>query len=74
MLPARADDKTADEVKKVDRALTDAMIKGDVKEVDRLPADDYLHTSPNGRIYDKKHILGAGFRDRSTNFARTNPA
>ena len=59
---ARAEDKDAPKddkaaVLKVDRTLTDAMIKGDVKEVDRLTADDYVHTSPNGRIYDKKHIL-----------------
>ncbi len=58
----RADDKDApkDEkaaVLKVDRALTVAMIKGDVKEVDRLTGDDYVHTSPNGRIYTKKQIL-----------------
>ncbi len=56
---ARADDK--DEkvaaVKKVDRELTEAVIKGDAKEVDRLTSDDYVHTTPHGKIYGKKQIL-----------------
>ncbi len=56
---ARADDKDemAAAVKKVDRALTEAVIKRDVKEVDRLTSDDYIHVSPHGKVYHKKHIL-----------------
>jgi ketosteroid isomerase-like protein len=54
-----ADDKVdkAAAVMKVDRELTDAVIKGDAKEVDRLTSDDYVHTTPHGKIYGKKQIL-----------------
>jgi ketosteroid isomerase-like protein len=52
-----AKDKKAADVKKVDRELTEAHIKRDAREVDRLTADDYIHTSPNGRVFTKKQIL-----------------
>jgi ketosteroid isomerase-like protein len=50
------DEKVA-AVKKVDRELTEAYIKADLKEVDRLTSEDYVHTTPHGKIYGKKHIL-----------------
>ena len=68
---ARADDKDdkAAAVKKVDRALTDAHVKRDAKEVERLTSDDFLHTSPNGRVFTKKDIL-SGLGDGRLTFEK----
>ena len=54
---------------KADRALTDAVIKGDVKEVDRLTGDDYIHISPHGKVYHKNHIL-SGLTDGRLTFEK----
>jgi ketosteroid isomerase-like protein len=54
-----ADDKDekAAAVKKVDRELTEAVIKGDAKVVDRLTSEDYIHTTPHGKVHGKESIL-----------------
>jgi ketosteroid isomerase-like protein len=61
------DEKAA--VLKADRALTEAHIKRDVKEVDRLLGSDYFHTSPNGNVFDKKQIL-SGLTDGRLTFEK----
>jgi ketosteroid isomerase-like protein len=53
---AGKDEKIA-AVKKVDRKLTEALIKRDGKELDRLTSDDYVHISPNGIVYNKKQSI-----------------
>jgi ketosteroid isomerase-like protein len=56
-------DKAAD-VKKVDRVLTEAHIKRDAKEVDRLTSEDFVHVSPHGKTFTKKQILDGLADDR----------
>ena len=63
---ARADDKrqgtdgqAVESVEKANRSLTEAILKGDAKDFDRLTNDDYVLTSATGRFLDKKKCLEA---------------
>jgi len=63
---ARADDKkeakdgqTAEAVEKVNRSLTEAILKGDAKDFDQMTSDEYVLTSSTGKLWDKKKNLEA---------------
>jgi ketosteroid isomerase-like protein len=68
-LPTARADK-ADDVKKVDRALTDAHIKRDAKEVERMTADGYVHITPHGKVLTKKQIVTGLTEDHRLNFEK----
>lgn len=63
----RGEEKGADDVKKVDRELTEAILKGDGKTFDQLTSDEYVLTSSTGRLWDKKKNLEA-LEDKALTF------
>jgi ketosteroid isomerase-like protein len=44
-------------VKKLDRELSDAIMKGDAATVDRLLADDYIEVTAQGTLQNKADIM-----------------
>jgi ketosteroid isomerase-like protein len=61
MLPvarAQAQDK-AEEVKKLDRKLSEAILKGDFELLDRHTAEHYMLIDPIGNVWGKKKNLEA---------------
>ena len=55
---ASAQDKAADEVRKVERAWLDAYEKYDAKAMDEIVAEDFAITFTDGSIQTKKQIMG----------------
>ena len=43
----------------MNRSLTEAILKGDAKDFDRLTSDDYVLTSSTGKLWDKQKDLEA---------------
>lgn len=63
---ARADDKKAtkdegkaEDVKKADRMLTQAILKADTDTFDALTSDEYFLTTSNGKVLEKRKNVAA---------------
>ncbi len=54
---ASAQDKAADEVRKLERSWLDAYEKYDAKAMDEIVAEDFTITFPDGSIQTKKQII-----------------
>ena len=54
---ADKDDKRADEVKKLDAKISEAIMKGDTKFIDHHTADDYVVIDPVGSVWTKAQNL-----------------
>jgi ketosteroid isomerase-like protein len=69
---AQAQDKAAqmqkaEEIKKLDRKLCEAMEKGDADTIDRSTAEHYMLIDPTGNVWGKKKSLEA-FKDKTVTF------
>jgi uncharacterized protein (TIGR02246 family) len=65
---ASAQNKAADEVRKLERAWLDAYEKNDAKAMNEIVADDFTITFPDGSIQTKKQILFSLNQPRNANF------
>src|ERR1044071_5667844 len=66
-----AQDKPADEVRKLERAWLDAYEQSDAKAMDAIVAEDFTITFPDGSIQTKKQIMSSINQPRPAN-APTN--
>ena len=46
-----------DEIKQIEYALVDAFVKGDLKALDRILADEFIITDPHGPSFTKEQYL-----------------
>jgi ketosteroid isomerase-like protein len=54
---ARADDDAEKQIRQLERERVEALVKGDVKTLDRILSDDLIYTHSTGRLDTKKSFI-----------------